>query len=323
MIPRLEFRYYADQNEAIAALKTGQILAVADLSYEQSAALDGQPGITVYAAARASQDVILFNLSLPFFDDATVRHALLSAIDRPAIIKTVLRGNATISDGPFLSTSWAAAPTTSPTLYDADAARAALELAGWVDANKDGVRERNGVKLEFGLLTNNDATHVRVAQAVAQAWTQAGAAVEVQVIDAQNLVQDYLQPRRFEAVLFSWTDIADDPDPYEMWHSTQASPAGLNFTGFASHTVDEILEEARRSSNLARRQALYAEFRAIFLNQQPAIVLYEPMFIMAVANTVQSVRLSFISRPGDRFRYLGEWYTMTRTIVKTETQRTP
>ncbi len=320
MIPRLEFGYHSDQNQAVAALKTGEVLAVADLAADQASALTGQPGIAVYWAPRASQTVVLFNLSLPFFDDANVRRALLSAIDRQTIVKTILNGKATVSDGPFLSTSWATSPQT-PVPYDPNTARAMLDKARWSDSDKDGVRERNGVKLEFGLLTNDDPARVRVAQAVAEAWTQAGAAVEVQVVSSYNLLQDYLQPRRFEAVLFGWTDIADDPDPYEMWHSSQTSASGLNFTGFSSQKADEMLEEARRTSDLARRKLLYSQFQASFMEQAPALVLHEPMFSMAVSSKVQSVRLSFIGEPADRFRYLGEWYTATRTVVVTAKQR--
>jgi len=315
MIPRLEFRYFADTPAAIAALRAGKVSAVADLTLDQAESLEKETGIRVYWARRASQTLIVFNLSLPFFDDSSVRRALQMAIDRQALVQTALNGKATVSQGIYLSTSWVNSAPPKAGTADMYAAESLLAGAGWIDSDKDGVREKNGVKFEFGLLTSDDPARVRVAEEIARAWTRLGAAVEVQVTTPQALLQDYLKPRRFEAVLVGVVGIPDDPDPYEMWHSSQRGADGLNFSGFASQPADEILEEARRSGDTARRKELYAQFQDILTDQVPAIVLYEPMFAFAVSNKVQAVRLSSITEPGDRFRHLSEWYMTTRTVT--------
>jgi peptide/nickel transport system substrate-binding protein len=319
MIPRLEFRYYRDLPSALSALRRDEIMAVADIPLDQAESLAPSSSITLHWARRASQALILFNLSLPFFEDADVRRALFNAIDRPLLVQTALKDKAIASGGPFLTSSWASAGVSEPA--GIAAARALLDKAGWTDTDGDGIRQHNGVKLEFGLLTNDDATRVMVAQDIARAWTSIGASVEVQIISSYGLIQDYMQPRRFEAVLFGWGSIADDPDPYEQWHSTQSGPNGLNFTGFASHALDEILEQARQTGDQAKRRELYARVQQILMDQLPALPLYEPMFAFAVSNKVQAVRLSYITEPGDRFRHLAEWYVMTRKITITEKQR--
>ncbi len=315
LIPRLEFRYYADQTGAIAALKSGQILALSDVTPEQGEGL-ATSGIPVYWAPRASQAFVIFNLALPFFDDADVRRALMLAIDRQSIVDSVLEGKARLSEGPFLLSSWATTPLTETLAYDPAQARAILDQAGWRDTNKDGVRERDGVNLEFGLLTNDDPARVQVAERIGRAWTAVGAAVEVQVIDSNDLVQDYLKTRNFEAVLFGLTDLPDDPDPYEMWHSSQTAPAGLNFAGFASQQADEILEQARRTGDMVTRKNLYASFQSIFSADNPALYLYEPMFGYAVSPKVQGVRLGYITEPADRLRSLADWYVLTAVVAE-------
>lgn len=319
MIPRLEFRCYKTQSGALQALQAGAVLAVADLSPVNALTLGRTSQTDIHWAPRSSQMQVLFNLGLPFFDDAAVRRALLLAIDRPALVHETLGGKAAISSGIFLSGSWAARPAEWP--HDPAGARRLLDQAGWRDVDKDGVRERNGVKLEFALLTSDDPTQIAVAQRIAQAWTALGASLEVQITDAAALVEDYLLPRRFEAALFGWGNLSDDPDPYEMWHSSQLAPAGLNVTGFASQRVDEILEQARQTQDQALRKNLYERLQAIFNEQLPALPLYEPMFAFAASPKVRAIHLSLITQPSDRFRSLGEWFTQTRTITSTQRLR--
>ncbi len=321
MIPQIEFRFYRDRQSAIAALKAGEVLGVAGISIEEAVALEKEAGIRVHWSASAEYDVILFNLSLPFLDDAEVRRALLMAIDRKGLVETVLAGKGTPGDGPFLPSSWAYAAGGRTWPYDPQGAGAILDKAGWRDTDGDSLRERDGVKLEFALLTNDDETRVAAAQYVAGAWAQIGARVEVHVVSSYGLVHEYLQHRYFEAVLFGWAGIPDDPDPYEMWHSSQREGTGLNFTGFASHRADEILEAARRTGDPSQRKALYARFQDIFADQLPALILYYPMFPIAVSDKLQAVRFSFVTEPGDRFRHFHEWYLMTKHIVVPDTNR--
>lgn len=318
MIPRLEFVYYPDHTTALRALAAGQVNAVAGVTPADVPSLAGH-SITTYWAPRASQAMVYFNLSLPFFEDAATRRALAAAIDRTALVNTALAGRARPATSIYLSTSWAATPT--PAATSGLTASAMLDAAGWIDTDRDGVRERHGVKLEFGLLTPSDATHVEIATAIARAWTALGAAVDVQMTDAQTLSTDYIQPRRFEALLVEWADLPQDPDPYEFWHSSQAAGPGLNLSGFASQTADEIMEQARQTGDQAQRKALYARVQAIIADLVPAVPLYEPFFGYAVSDSVKQVRLGFISEPADRFRYSGEWYLQTRTITTIEQRR--
>jgi peptide/nickel transport system substrate-binding protein len=321
MIPRLEFRYYADTSAALDALRAGEVMAVAGVSPQQERTLSNTSGISVYWTRQASQAIVMFNLSLPFFEDAATRRALVAAIDRQAIVNNVLDGQGIVPLGPYLSDSWASQAAAASVSNTRTQAALLLEQAGWRDDNRDGVRERNGVPLQFSLLTNDDPTRIAVAQAIATAWTELGAALEVQIINSAGLVQDYLEPRRFEAVLFGWSNLPDDPDPYEMWHSSQTAPAGLNFTGFASQRADEILEQARQTSDRPTRQELYARFADMLGELAPAFVVYEPSYGIAMSSQVKQARFSLVGEPGDRFRHLAEWYTLTRDITATDTRR--
>ena len=103
----------------------------------------------------------------------------------------------------------------------------------------------------------------------------------------------------------------EDPDPYEQWHSSQATGSGANLTGFNNARVDAILEEARTVSQPKRKQ-LYQEFQEVFAQEVPAIPLYVSTAAYAQAADLQGVRVALLTEPGNRFWQVQEWYLRTR-----------
>ena len=90
------------------------------------------------------------NTSLPQLAEKEVRQALLMALDRPQIIDDLWSGAAIVAHS-NLSPKYAFYynDNLKKYEYDPDAANALLDEAGWVDADGDGVREKDGVDLAF------------------------------------------------------------------------------------------------------------------------------------------------------------------------------
>jgi ABC-type transport system substrate-binding protein len=101
----------------------------------------------------------------PIFGDRAVRRALTMAVDRRAMLKNVFGAYGIPLYGPFPHTI-SVADTTLPQLpYDTTRARALLDSAGWLPG-PDGVRVKDGRRLEFGITT---PVSERGAQAVLRA----------------------------------------------------------------------------------------------------------------------------------------------------------
>jgi len=305
-IGRIVFRFYRDQQSVIGALKRGEIMAAGRLSPDEAAQLAETPGITLYSGPLTAYTLIFLNLKLPYFEDRLVRQALLYALDRQRIVERFLDGRGRVLHSPILPESWAYYGEIKRYDYDPEKARALLEKAGW-KMGTDGIREKDGVKLQFSLLTNDDPQRIALIEEISRQWAALGIKAETQTVGIDGLINDYLKPRRFDAILYGWARLPGDPDPYELWHSSQASAEGTNFAGFTHRKVDELLEDARRTTDRAVRLAAYQQFQALFAEHVPALLLFQPMYVYALSKDIQGFRATLLIDQRDRLQNIAEW----------------
>jgi peptide/nickel transport system substrate-binding protein len=170
-------------------------------------------------------------------------------------------------------------------------------------------REKDGTKLSFTLVTNSSGERPQVAQIVANQLTAVGFDVQVNTtaLSSFDLQQTYLEPHRFDAAIFGWDKLLGDPDPYILWHSTQAD-GGYNFANFRDSEADQLLENGRRATNPTERKVLYNQFQDLFASEVPAVVLYYPRYVVAIAKSVNGVEADTIDTPADRFRGMAHWF---------------
>jgi peptide/nickel transport system substrate-binding protein len=138
------------------------------------------------------------------------------------------------------------------------------------------------------------------------------------VEDSSWVVNEALRPRNFDALLFSWGNLPSDPDPYLMWHSTQIGGDGQNYAGLNDADMDQLLEQARQSTDQSERARLYRDFQDLFADEVPSLLLYYPVYNYAVDDMVNGVQLSPMMDPSDRFRTVDQWYIKTRRMMVTE-----
>jgi peptide/nickel transport system substrate-binding protein len=108
-----------------------------------------------------------------------------------------------------------------------------------------------------------------------------------------------------------------DPDPYPLWHSTQAE-SGQNFAGFANDDADRVMEEARQTADPEELLDLYHAFQEIFAEEVPSLLIYYPVYVYAVDSQVQNVQIPPLLNTSDRFRNVQEWYMTTEEISVSE-----
>jgi len=120
-------------------------------------------------------------------------------------------------------------------------------------------------------------------------------------------------PRSYDAAVVHW-DLAGDPDPYPLWHSTQIRD-GQNYAGWDNRTADESIEKARTTVDRAARKQYYSEFQRIFAEEVPALLLYHPVYTFGVRDKVHNVQLGPLNTPSDRFRSFANWYIVTKRIT--------
>lgn len=313
---RLEFRFFGDEDGLLASYERGEIDGFHPSRIQSVANLARFPGLQLFSAEYAGYGIVFLNLrrdTCPFFQVVEVRQALLYGLDRQAVIDQVLGGQALVADSPIVPMLWAYDPAVRRYAYDPQRAIGLLDASGWVDSDGDRIRDKGEVALAFELLTSDDLTTVQMAQEMAAQWRALGADVTVRPV-AANMVPGLLQIRDFDAVLTE-LGVTADPDPYPLWHSTQAGESGQNFSGFSSEAADVAMEKMRSAADPKQRAPLYDAFQQIFTEQVPSLLLYYPVYTYAVDERVREVQLSPLLRPSDRFRNIQDWYVETAKIV--------
>jgi peptide/nickel transport system substrate-binding protein len=297
-------RFYPDLDEAIQALQDGAVDGLAGLPPARLGELRARPGIQVHSAPLNGYTALLLNLRRPLFQQREVRQALAMAIDRDALAREALDDAGEPAVSPIVPSSWAYAP--APAAGSIHEGRALLEKAGWFDREGKGVRERDGRALALTLLTTDSPERSRAAVVIARQLGDLGVQVTVVTVPPAELIGRYLAPHDFDAALFGWTALGDDPDPYGLWHSSQAD-SGYNFAGWSLPRADELLEGARQLRDQSARQARYADFQRLFAEEAPSIILYCPRYLLVTTERAHPEGLGPLNRPADRFRSIPKW----------------
>ena len=248
-----------------------------------------------------------YNLSLPMFQDLRVRQAIALALDKPAIVRGALLGLGRVATGPFLPDSWAHDPGVPPTPHDPARAKALLAEAGWQDTDGDGWLDRGGRPFAFTILTNQNLSRELTAQIIQQQLKDVGIRVQVRVVEWSSFLAQFIQPRRYEAVLLAW-GLSPEPDLYDIWHSSKTKPGEFNFIGYANPVVDRLLEEGRGTFDQGARAERYHAIHRILAEDQPVCFLYVGDALPIIHRRIRNVEVTAAG-----FQHnLTEWYVPRR-----------
>lgn len=308
----LTVRFYPDHQSLLPAYDRGEIDAVSQLWPEELPGSAQRTDLKLFSAPVAGYTLVYLNLqnpNLPFFKEAPVRQALLYALDRQKLVDAVLNGQGLVAHTPVLPGTWAYDAEVRQYGHDPARARQLLDEAGWVDSDGDGVRDREGARLAFVLLGNDGP----MIEAIAAAWAEIGVQAMAQTVSLPGLTADFLVPRTFDAALVHW-ELSGDPDPYPLWHSTQAT-TGQNYAGWEDRQADEAIEIARALTDRTLRRGLYLQFQRTFAEEVPALLLYYPVYTYGVRDKIHDVQIGPLNSPGDRFRSLATWYIVTKRVT--------
>ena len=229
-----------------------------------------------------------YNLKHAFFKDARVRQAITYAINREEIIDGILFGQGVASTGPYKPDMWAHNPNVRKYPFDRDKAMALLNEAGF-QKGTDGLLYKDGKPFEFTVLTNqgNDV-RIRCAELIQRRLAELGISIKIRVIEWASFVNEFIDKRNFEAVILGWT-VPNDPDIYDIWHSSKQGPKELNFTGFANKEMDDLLVKARETFDQEERKKYYWRIQEIIAEEQPYTFLFIPYANIAVQKRIKGV----------------------------------
>jgi len=308
-IDEIEMLFYPDIATAAADILRGEAQGLlVDLSIDPAdfQALRAVDRFEAHSAGRSAYTSLYLNNTEAPLDEQPVRLAVSLALDIDSILTSLVSGRGVRTDTPIVPGTWAFDDDIPQRPHDLGEARTVLEDAGWRLPADATVREKDGTELRLTLITDQDALRGAVADAIAGQLADVGIETAVVRQPSNDLVSEYLIPRRYQAAIFGW-DAGADPDPYPAWHSSQALEGGRNLAGYTSDEADEIMEEARRTTDMADRKALYEDFQRLFIEDMPSVPLFSPLYTYFVTDQVRGIDAGVLFTPAARFRNVIEW----------------
>ena len=229
-----------------------------------------------------------YNLRHPLFKDQRVRRALSAAINKDELIQGVLFGMGQKAHGPIVPGRWAYNGEVRDIPFDPAHTRQLLAEAGW-QAGPGGVLHRDGKPFRFTILTNQgNQQRLMTAQIIQQRLQQVGIDVRIRVVEWAAFLKEFIDKGNFEVVLLAWMT-SQDPDMYDIWHSSKTRPGELNFIGYQNAEVDRLLEEGRSTFDLAKRKKAYFRIQEILVQEQPYTFLYVPDALPVVSARMRGI----------------------------------
>jgi peptide/nickel transport system substrate-binding protein len=226
----------------------------------------------------------------PIFGDRAVRRALTMAIDRRAMLKNVFGAYGMPSYGPFPH-ALPVADTTLPQLpYDTARARALLDSAGWLPG-PDGVRVKDGRRLEFGITTPvSSAARKQYAVLLQEAFKRVGAAARIDEVDNAGAAAKNAD-RSFDAIIELYQT---DPSPSgfkQSWSTAALGKDGTNFASYSNPVVDALLDSAGLTFDPSRTRAYARRAFETIIEDAPGIWLYEPPTVAGVHKRIHTTAM--------------------------------
>jgi peptide/nickel transport system substrate-binding protein len=209
----------------------------------------------------------------PLGKDPRVREAFELSLDRDAIVKVAMEGEAQPGN------QWVAP---SNQFYG----KAAPIPKRNVERAKQLLREAGVPNPSFTLMTPTTSDAQRIAQIVQAMAKDAGFDVKIQATEFATSL-NLADKGQFEAYVLAWSGRAD---PDGNLHTMLACKGPTNYAGYCKQDVEALIDESRTSLDPARRAAAYDKIAQQVQKDRPIVYLYHRNWLWAHSAKLSGLR---------------------------------
>ena len=285
-IDRVTVKFVDDSNTNLAAVLAGEV----DFCMRSTISADGaeilrqqweKQGKGKVYVSPASWTWLSLSRDNPFFSDVRVRRALLHAMDREAMIKSIFKGENLISHFTLsrIRKSYKKA-LASATIYkyDPERAKKLLAEAGWKPAADGLLANDKGERMEFEFRVQAGRREHEQAQAIiGDYWKKVGVRTVVKNLPTRLLNSAENRTRWPGAYIGSHNVTVEEWA--ERFHSKNIPTAENkyaleNVSGWNDPKKDAILDELNEIITPERAETLQIDFVKMFTEALPLLPLY-------------------------------------------------
>ncbi|MEU6997895.1 ABC transporter substrate-binding protein [Nonomuraea sp. NPDC046570] len=306
-IGKLVVAFAGDDNVRATRMAAGEFDATI-LPPKAAKRFEGQQGVKVYKQDSADYRGIMFPFKEKVTGDRAIRKAFSLAMDRQAMVDTILAGAGKPAFGPISpDISWHNGEISSQTAADPAGAAKLLDEAGWIKG-EDGIRAKDGLKATFTLMyPAGDSLRKELTLAAASDAKKVGLDVRPAGLD-----WDAIEPRMAKDALMMGYGSPFDPDylNYELFHSAYAGQGFFNPGHYSNPEVDALLAKGRESADEAVRKEAYTAFQKAIRDDEAWTYLVFLQHVYVVRGDYQGVQQSVDAHEhatGGLFRDVHTW----------------
>jgi peptide/nickel transport system substrate-binding protein len=274
----IEAAAVADIEARVQALLADQVDWVEDLSTEQLALFEGNPNYVIREVPTGYWQNFVMNVTMPPFDDVRVRQAMKLVVDRQEMIDVVLQGHGSMAyDHPV----WPGDPyfLELDLPQDIEKAKELLADAGYQD----------GLTVEL-FVSDIDAFLIPMAIVYKEQAAKAGIDVEIKQVPADGYWDDPWMVEPFTGS--HWGQRPAD----QILNEAFRCEASWNETFWCVEEFEQMLDDARKELDLAKRTELYHKVQQVLADEGGEIVFFFKNEIDVMSNRVKGM-------PLDKFDY--------------------
>src|SRR5213083_2839178 len=283
-VDRVIYRPIVEDQARLTELLTGSLDLIVGVPPDFVGQLESQGKVNVLRQVGAHVWYLGINNQKKPFEDKRVRQAMNYAVNKEALVRDVLKGTGSLSRGPVLPATWGAESSLKPYPYDPERARKLLAEAGYP----------NGFSTSLWVLESGSGMQSPVAMStVIQSNLKAvGVTVALQTMEWGAYLAK-LRSKEQELFALSWMAGMEDPDMvmYPLLHSSQWTPNGPNRALYKNETFDELLHQARLTTDQAKRADLYRQAQRLLVDDAPWIFIDHEIQTAAHSKRVQGFKL--------------------------------
>jgi peptide/nickel transport system substrate-binding protein len=271
---RVTVNFISSEQTLLLRARTGRADVTVGLTPQSLNSLKKRRNIRIVANGTTLSAWLGFVNSQPPLDKVKVRQALATAIPYADILKNVAYGYGSLYFGPIPPAMPFYAKLANPYRYNLARARTLLR--------ESGVQTPITISL---LLQAGNARDEQIATILQAIYRQIGVNVSIERLSPSDYINKLLSHKGVQ--MFLREDGPGVIDPGYYLDYDMRCKIGFNLAEICIPKADQLLTQARKTTSVAKRRALYRQITKLWIAQAPKVPIYQ---IKAAAVLQRGVR---------------------------------
>ena len=280
-IKEIVIKFIPEANSRMIMLETGEVDIAESLLPLDFQKISKEDDKFVSVEMQSSSNMFIgFDLRDKHLADKRVRQAIAYAINNQDIVDSIYNGSATVATSPIPKITTGHNENSNPYTQNIEKAKELLAEAGYADG------------FNIVLNVNEDNQRVDTAVVIQDNLKAIGINVEIKTYQWASYVAFVENPAQEKGMfLMAWNISNDDPDEvlYPLYHSSQID-AHTNVVFYKNEKFDNLISEARETTDKEKRIELYKKAQDIIQEELPHYTLVYPKQNFAYKASIKNIK---------------------------------